>query len=111
MNNIHSSVIIEGDVKLGKDNIILPNCVIYGPTEIGDNNIDNLENLIGDDEAIKDFLAKKWGMDVNDITDAIREGSCVKKLEKAIGYPSKVWTDEEIEKLIEEDKVENIAAE
>ena len=47
----------------------------------------------------------------NDITDAIREGSCVKKLEQAIGYPSKVWTDEEIEKLIEEDKVENIAAE
>lgn len=47
MNNIHSTVIIEGDVKLGNNNTILPNCVIYGPTEIGDNNIIGPNVVIG----------------------------------------------------------------
>lgn len=47
MNNIHSSVIIEGDVKLGNNNKILPNCVIYGPTEIGDDNIIGPNVVIG----------------------------------------------------------------
>ena len=47
MNNIHSTVIIEGDVKLGNNNTILPNCIIYGPTEIGDNNIIGPNVVIG----------------------------------------------------------------
>lgn len=47
MNNIHSTVIIEGNVKLGNNNTILPNCVIYGPTEIGDNNIIGPNVVIG----------------------------------------------------------------
>lgn len=47
MNNIHSSVIIEGDVKLGDNNTILPNCVIYGPVEIGDNNLIGPNVVIG----------------------------------------------------------------
>lgn len=47
MNNIHLSVIIEGDVKLGNNNKILPNCVIYGPVEIGDDNIIGPNVVIG----------------------------------------------------------------
>lgn len=47
MNNIHSTVIIEGDVKIGNNNTILPNCIIYGPTEIGDNNIIGPNVVIG----------------------------------------------------------------
>jgi len=47
MNNIHSTVIIEGDVKMGNNNTILPNCIIYGPTEIGDNNIIGPNVVIG----------------------------------------------------------------
>ena len=47
MNNIHPSVIIEGDVKLGNNNKILPNCVIYGPVEIGDDNIIGPNVVIG----------------------------------------------------------------
>lgn len=47
MNNIHSTVIIEGDLIIGNNNTILPNCVIYGPTEIGDNNIIGPNVIIG----------------------------------------------------------------
>ena len=47
MNNIHSSVIIEGDVQLGNNNKILPNCVIYGPVEIGDDNVIGPNVVIG----------------------------------------------------------------
>lgn len=46
-NEIHPSVIIEGEVKLGKGNKILPNCVIYGPVEIGDDNIIGPNVVIG----------------------------------------------------------------
>lgn len=47
MNDIHESVIIEGDVKLGIGNKIYPNTIIYGPTEIGDNNIIGPNVVIG----------------------------------------------------------------
>lgn len=47
MNDIHPSVIIEGDVKIGKGNKIYPNTIIYGPTEIGDNNIIGPNVVIG----------------------------------------------------------------
>lgn len=47
MNNVHSSVVIEGDVHLGDRNTILPNCVIYGPVEIGDDNIIGPNVVIG----------------------------------------------------------------
>lgn len=47
MNNIHQTVIIEGDVKLGDRNTILPNCIIYGPVEIGDDNIIGPNVIIG----------------------------------------------------------------
>jgi len=39
MNEIHPTVIITGDVKLGANNKILPYCTLQGPLEIGDNNI------------------------------------------------------------------------
>jgi UDP-N-acetylglucosamine acyltransferase len=38
MNNIHSSVVIIGDVSFGKNNTILPYAVLIGPLEIGNNN-------------------------------------------------------------------------
>ena len=47
MNQIHSTVIIEGDVQLGDNNRILPNCIIYGPVEIGDYNIIGPNVVIG----------------------------------------------------------------
>ena len=47
MNRIHSTVIIEGDVKLGSGNEILPHTVIYGPAEIGDNNVIGPSVVIG----------------------------------------------------------------
>ena len=47
MNQIHQSVIIEGDVQLGDNNRILPNCIIYGPVEIGNDNIIGPNVVIG----------------------------------------------------------------
>ena len=47
MNNIHSTVIIEGDVKLGKNNKILPYTTLTGPLSIGDNNIIGPHVVIG----------------------------------------------------------------
>lgn len=47
MNQIHQSVIIEGEVKLGDNNRILPNCIIYGPVEIGNDNIIGPNVVIG----------------------------------------------------------------
>ena len=38
MNKIHKTVIIEGDVKIGINNEILPYTVLFGPLEIGDGN-------------------------------------------------------------------------
>ncbi|CAM2921507.1 LbetaH domain-containing protein [Flavobacterium frigoris] len=38
MNKIHKTVIIEGDVKIGNNNEILPYSVLIGPLEIGDDN-------------------------------------------------------------------------
>ncbi|WP_415062041.1 hypothetical protein [Bdellovibrio sp.] len=38
-NEIHPSVIIDGDVVLGKNNRILPYTILRGPLSIGDNNI------------------------------------------------------------------------
>lgn len=47
INEIHPSVIMEGDVKLGKGNKILPYCIIYGPVEIGDDNVIGPNVVIG----------------------------------------------------------------
>lgn len=47
MNNIHSSVIIDGDVQIGDGNRILPNCIIYGPVTIGDDNVIGPNVVIG----------------------------------------------------------------
>jgi len=38
MNKIHKTVIIEGDVKIGMNNEIMPYSVLIGPLEIGDDN-------------------------------------------------------------------------
>ena len=46
-NEIHPSVIMEGEIKIGNGNKILPNCVIYGPVEIGDKNIIGPNVVIG----------------------------------------------------------------
>lgn len=46
-NEIHPTVILEGDVKLGKGNKILPHCIIYGPVDIGDDNIIGPNVIIG----------------------------------------------------------------
>lgn len=47
MNNIHQTVIIDGDVKIGKNNKILPYTSLTGPLEIGDNNIIGPNVVIG----------------------------------------------------------------
>lgn len=39
MNEIHPSVVIEGDVQLGRGNRILPYCVLTGPLRLGDDNV------------------------------------------------------------------------
>lgn len=46
-NNVHSTVIIQGDVQLGINNIILPNTILIGPLKIGDNNIIGPNVVIG----------------------------------------------------------------
>lgn len=46
-NEIHSSVIIEGDVKIGKNNKILAYTVLIGPLEIGDDNVIGPHVVIG----------------------------------------------------------------
>ena len=46
-NDIHPTVIIEGDVKIGKHNVIKPYTIIIGPVEIGDNNIIGPHVVIG----------------------------------------------------------------
>lgn len=47
MNNIHTTAIIDERVKLGNNNLILPNTIIYGPTTIGDDNIIGPNVVIG----------------------------------------------------------------
>jgi UDP-N-acetylglucosamine acyltransferase len=47
MNKIHQTVIIEGDVKIGVNNEILPYTVLIGPLEIGDNNYIGPQVVIG----------------------------------------------------------------
>lgn len=47
MNEIHPTVIIEGDVSLGVGNKILPYTILIGPLEIGDNNIIGPNVVIG----------------------------------------------------------------
>jgi UDP-N-acetylglucosamine acyltransferase len=47
MNDIHSTVIIRGDVKLGRNNKILPYTILEGPLEIGDDNIIGPHVVIG----------------------------------------------------------------
>jgi UDP-N-acetylglucosamine acyltransferase len=47
MNNLHQTVIIEGDVKLGENNTILPYTSLIGPLEIGNNNIIGPNAVIG----------------------------------------------------------------
>ncbi len=47
MNEKHHTAIIGKDVKLGKNNKILPYTIIYGPTEIGDDNIIGPHVIIG----------------------------------------------------------------
>ncbi len=47
MNDIHPTVIIEGDVTLGDNNRILPYTVLTGPLEIGDDNIIGPHTVIG----------------------------------------------------------------
>lgn len=47
MNNIHSTVIIEGEVDLGINNEILPYTILRGPLKIGDNNIIGPHVVIG----------------------------------------------------------------
>ena len=46
-NIIHPSVIMQGDVKLGKNNTIHPYSVLIGPLSIGDNNIIGSHAVIG----------------------------------------------------------------
>lgn len=47
MNSIHNTVIIQGDVKIGNNNNILPHTILIGPLEIGDNNIIGPNVVIG----------------------------------------------------------------
>lgn len=47
MNEIHSTAILAGDVRLGKRNRILPYTCLYGPLEIGDDNIIGPHVVIG----------------------------------------------------------------
>ena len=47
MNDIHPTAIIDSSVILGKGNKILPYTIIYGPTEIGDDNIIGPNVVIG----------------------------------------------------------------
>lgn len=46
-NTIDDSVKIIGDVKLGKNNVLLPYTILIGPLEIGDNNIIGPHVVIG----------------------------------------------------------------
>ena len=46
-NSIHKTCIIEGDVRMGEGNQILPNTIIWGPTTIGNNNIIGPNVVIG----------------------------------------------------------------
>jgi UDP-N-acetylglucosamine acyltransferase len=77
-NEIHPSVILEGNVELGTGNVVGPNCVLIGPLSIGDRNLigpnvvigtpgqdtrnprhdsRNRPIVIGDDNIIREFSA------------------------------------------------------
>ena len=47
MNEVHSTVVIEGKVTLGKGNRILPYSVLIGPLEIGDDNVIGPHAVLG----------------------------------------------------------------
>lgn len=46
-NRIHSTVIIEGDVEFGVNNVVLPYSFLKGPLKIGDNNIIGPHCVVG----------------------------------------------------------------
>ncbi|HJS87992.1 MAG TPA: hypothetical protein VJ779_21270 [Acetobacteraceae bacterium] len=47
MNRVHPTVIIEGDVRLGSGNVLLPYTILQGPLEIGDQNLIGPYTVIG----------------------------------------------------------------
>lgn len=47
MNKIHPTVILEGQIDIGNNNVILPNTIIIGPVSIGDNNVIGPNVVIG----------------------------------------------------------------
>lgn len=81
MNDIHPSVIIEGDVKIGVNNKIYPNSIIYGPTEIGNNNIigpNVVIGMFGQDTRNPRYNSSQSFIKIGN-NNIIREFTCIQK--------------------------------
>jgi UDP-N-acetylglucosamine acyltransferase len=79
-NLLHPSVVIEGDVRLGKRNQILPNSILIGPLEIGDDNRIGPHAVLGTEpQNTRDPLRPSTGRVVIGNQNLIREFSAVHK--------------------------------
>jgi UDP-N-acetylglucosamine acyltransferase len=79
-NQIHPTVVIEGDVRMGKGNRILPYSVLVGPLEIGNDNVIGPHAVLGTEpQNTRDRWQPSAGRVVIGSRNVIREFSAVHK--------------------------------
>jgi UDP-N-acetylglucosamine acyltransferase len=79
-NEIHPTVIIEGDVRMGTGNRLLPYTMLVGPIELGDDNVIGPHVTIGSDPADRRTLADPASKLVRiGSRNVIRESSAIQK--------------------------------
>lgn len=79
-NQIHPTVVVEGDVRLGKRNRILPYSVLIGPLEIGDDNQIGPHAVLGSEpQNTRDPWGRSAGRVVVGHRNLIREFAAIHK--------------------------------
>lgn len=79
-NEIHPTVVIDGDVRLGQRNRILPYSVLIGPLELGDDNLIGPHVVLGGEpQNTRDPRGRSSGRVVIGSDNVIREFSAIHK--------------------------------
>lgn len=73
MNDIHPTVVMQGDVRFGTGNTIGPNAVIYGPVVIGDDNWIGAGVIIGAPPEVRAFTHPR-GDQAQSVSRGVRIG-------------------------------------
>ena len=79
MNEIHPSVVIEGDVRFGTGNVIGPNVVVYGPVTIGDDNWIGAGVVIGAPPEVRSFAHPRGGTTTGGAGARIGDGNVIRE--------------------------------